>query len=1003
MPNEESSTLPIAVRVYPQQKKEAAQTRQQRAWKRPDAMLVFDTETRTDATQRLLFGSYQYFVNGQCLKEGLFYSHDLSDEEKKSLVNYAATHRARTARESSPELLLLTLREFLDKFYRAIYKGRCLLVGFNLPFDISRIAYDFSNARGRFAGGFSFGLWTHVDKNGQQTRNQFRPRIGIKQIDSKRALKGFTARNNPDATDLIPEGSLTGKPEDGYIFRGHLLDLRTLAFALTDRGHTLESACKEFGVEHGKEHAEEHGIITEKYVDYNRNDVLATYELSVKLLEEYDKHPITLQATQAYSPATIGKSYLRTMGVKPILERQPDFPKQYLGYAQSAFFGGRTSAHIRKTPVPVVYTDFLSMYPTVNILMGLWSFVTAERITIVEHCEAEINRFLSSITPDILFNRAIWKCLPAFVRIISNDDILPSRSKYSSATNDWQVAVNRLYSDGKTENALWYSLPDAVASVILSGKVPKIIDAFRMEAHGTLPDLQPIKLRGVVEIDPRNQDFFKVVIEERKRLGSRTNISEIEQARLDKALKVLANATSYGIYAEMIREESEEAIPVTCYGIDAEPFTCRVTHPDNPGAYCFPPLASLITGAARLMLALLERCVSDLKGTYAMEDTDSMAIVSTEHGGLVPCAGGNSLINRKQQAVLALSWKQVDEIAERFAHLNPYDRNAVPESILKIEKDNYDSSGNRQQLYCYAISAKRYTNYVLNEKSEPVLLRWSEHGLGHLLNPVDIESTNRDWIKQVWLTMVRTALKLPVEKLAFAESPALSLCSISSPAVARPLRFLNEDKDYSKQIKPFNFLLTCHVNPLGHPVGTNPEQFHLIAPYDSDPKKWVQLNWIDQYSGKIYSITTEEYYGARDCARVKTYEDIIVNYGFHPEAKCADANGNRCNKQTIGLLKRRKVFFNEIRYIGKESNLLEEVESGMIHSAEAAYTEYPDKSRDEWETKIRPAIKRIPLSILVTQTGMSRSQLKELRAGRSRPHRKNKELISLILRKDALV
>ena len=40
------------------------------------------------------------------------------------------------------------------------------------------------------------------------------------------------------------------------------------------------------------------------------------------------------------------------------------------------------------------------------------------------------------------------------------------------------------------------------------------------------------------------------------------------------------------------------------------------------------------------MLALLERCVTDLGGTYAMEDTDSMAIVATQRGGLIECPGG---------------------------------------------------------------------------------------------------------------------------------------------------------------------------------------------------------------------------------------------------------------------------------------------------------------------------------------------------------------------------
>src|SRR5205823_2005376 len=108
-------------------------------------------------------------------------------------------------------------------------------------------------------------------------------------------------------------------------------------FALTDRGYSLESACEAFGVEHPKQPAGRHGIVAEEYVEYNRRDVLATSELAGKLLEEYDKHPIALQPTKAYSPASIGKAYLRVMGVTPVLERQVDFPKKYLGYAQSAF------------------------------------------------------------------------------------------------------------------------------------------------------------------------------------------------------------------------------------------------------------------------------------------------------------------------------------------------------------------------------------------------------------------------------------------------------------------------------------------------------------------------------------------------------------------------------------------------------------------------------------------------------------------------------------------
>src|SRR6266403_3191606 len=174
--------LPVAVRVYPDPEDTRGITRPQKTWRLPGAMLVFDTETRTDATQRLTFGSYRYIENGQCLEEGLFYGDDLPSKDQQVLERYVATHKAEVNEGGEQQLHLLTRREFLDRLYIAVYKARCLLVGFNLPFDLSRIAYDFASARGRFAGGFSLGLWPYIDKTGCEHPNQFRPRLGIKQL-----------------------------------------------------------------------------------------------------------------------------------------------------------------------------------------------------------------------------------------------------------------------------------------------------------------------------------------------------------------------------------------------------------------------------------------------------------------------------------------------------------------------------------------------------------------------------------------------------------------------------------------------------------------------------------------------------------------------------------------------------------------------------------------------------------------------------------------------------
>ena len=93
-------------------------------------MFVFDTETRTDSRQSLTFGSYRYYVGGQCLEEGLFYGDDLSMSERLMLEEYASSHEANTDECAGRTLKLVSRSEFLDRFYRAGYKGRALCVGF---------------------------------------------------------------------------------------------------------------------------------------------------------------------------------------------------------------------------------------------------------------------------------------------------------------------------------------------------------------------------------------------------------------------------------------------------------------------------------------------------------------------------------------------------------------------------------------------------------------------------------------------------------------------------------------------------------------------------------------------------------------------------------------------------------------------------------------------------------------------------------------------------------
>ena len=180
--------------------------------------------------------------------------------------------------------------------------------------------------------------------------------------------------------------------------------------------------------------------------------------------------------------------------------------------------------------------------------------------------------------PADLFKPNTWKSLTGFVRIIPNGDVLPTRSQYSGS-HDWQVGVNYLYRlEANAEQGIWFSLPDIVASVLLTGRIPPIVDAFMITAEGIAGTLTPTSLRSVIAIDPRQQDFFRVAIEERKRTAGRSDLSGDVRKRVDKALKVLANAASYGIYAEMNRQESDARVSVQCHGTTPHrfPVTSRI-------------------------------------------------------------------------------------------------------------------------------------------------------------------------------------------------------------------------------------------------------------------------------------------------------------------------------------------------------------------------------------------------------------------------------------------
>ena len=541
--------------------------------------------------------------------------------------------------------------------------------------------------------------------------------------------------------------------------------MKTLAAALTSRSHSLASLCRHYRTETRKSPSEDHGAeITSEYLDYARTDVQATWECFQALAVEYARHGLSTPPHRILSEASIGKAYLKEMGVKPLLFCQPDFPREIFGNMMCAYYGGRAEVHIRRIVKQVLYCDFKSMYPTVNALMGLWKFVIAKEIK-WRDSTAETQAFLDRVTMSDFQSINTWRQLTTLVLLPPDHDLVPVRAKYDGKSNT--IGLNHL----TCTQPLWYTLADCVAAKILSGKTPKIEEAVTFSPGEPQDGLQPINLFGNerYRVDPLHDDVFKRFVDLRD--GAKDNGDPAQQA-----IKIIANATSYGIFIEINRDDAPKAEPIDVYGPNTGRITTTNKALEEPGRYFNPIIGVLITGGARLMLAIAERLVQDAELEWVFCDTDSIAIARPDD------MSENEFRSRAQSVI------------EWFEALNPYEKAG---SILQIEDVNYrvDDRETIEPLFAFAISAKRYVLFNLDINGRPIIRKASAHGLGHLLPPYsDADAPTsipapvvplgeigvERWQYDLWYKIIDAALNGHPDQVALDYHPALN-----QPAASR--------------------------------------------------------------------------------------------------------------------------------------------------------------------------------------------------------------------------
>jgi hypothetical protein len=850
----------------------------------------------------------------------------------------------------------MPLATFIDEiFYAYAYDLRGTCVGFNLPFDISRIALDHGIARGKMRGGFSFILSTDKKK----------PRVQIRHLNSRAALKQFAAPRGERTPRGMKRRGLTVKPH-----RGFFVDVRTLAGALLGGSWSLARLAQHLTTEHQKLETDEHGgELTDEYIGYAIQDVQVTWECYEKLRQQFECYGLTKTfSSQLYSEASLGKAYLREMGIKPWQELQPDVPPELLGAIMSSYHGGRSEVRIRRAITRVLYCDFVSMYPTVCTLMGLWQFVIAERME-WHDATTEVQTFLEKVTIEQLQRREIWPEFTTLVQLEADGDIVPVRCAYCGAAQR-TIGLNCL----ECAQPLWFTLADCIASKLLSGKVPRVLKAIRFDPVGIQPGLRPINIAGNPEyrVDPARDDFYRRLIELRQEVKAKRKAAldggDTElAARLDAeqlALKLCANATSYGIFMELNVTQQTRPIDVTCYGADGEGFSCTMQNVEVPGTYFHPLLGTLITGAARLMLAITERLAADRGLSWAFCDTDSMALTKPDD------------MNEEQFAAATRS------VIDWFTELNPYRYGG---ELLEIEDVNFGlrngkMTGVLEPLYCYAISAKRYALFNLDACGRPVLRKISAHGLGHLVAPYQEHDSPKSiprpsvplkdmgverWQYDVWYRIVKAALGKTPDQVKLGDlphfpAPAVSRYGATTPRLLKWFDRYNRGRFYRQRVRPFGFLYAYQDQGLL----CGGSSCKPVSTYDGDATAGNR-RIFDRESGTVIELD-----------HLKIYAQALAQYHLHPEDKFR--HGDHLDQ---GMTSRRTIVAQSVEYIGKEADRWEEqYYLGLSLDAQIVYGPSPEAAEASWNEVRRPC-QSYGLRKVAAAAGLSHTHVRRLLNG----------------------
>ena len=159
---------------------------------------------------------------------------------------------------------------------------------------------------------------------------------------------------------------------------------------------------------------------------------------------------------------------------------------------------------------------------------------------------------------------------------------------------------------------------------------------------------------------------------------------------------------------------------------------------------------------------------------------------------------------------------------------------------------------------------------------------------------------------------------------------------------------MNSNKPNDKQIKPFNFIL----------VGSEKNDVIPSLPFSKETRGIQHKEFIDYRTGKSsieLPLSSKEYW--------KSLEDVLTAYVRH--------NDNKFDYDNEGIAQRKHIIADRIRYIGKETNNLDETMVTGID--DNSYLEYENlREFYDWILLLKPKD--------VRDKGISERELKRKKA-----------------------